>query len=455
MTLIVHKISRVNPATNSPHDSTGSLVLPLTFFDLRWLSFHPTERVIFYKLNKDDSSRESFFSVILPKLELSLSVVLRHYLPLAGRLTWDTQDPKPRIVVFPDDYVSLTVAESDANFARVSGKGLRPEMEIRSLVPEFPVSCHSPSVLSLQVTFFPNQGFCIGIAAHHSVLDGKTMNMFIKSWAHISKHETTSLPEDLTPFLDRTVITVPALLEAKILELMSYLSQDKNSLRSLKLPPTEEIRPDLVRVTLQLTRENVKKLKERAKSESTRSHLELHLSTFVVAYAYLWTCLVKTRGGDMDRPVRFIYAADFRSRLNKPVPENYFGNCVFPIGFFGYKAGLFLGEDGFVNTVEILSDSVRGLGPIEKACELYIDGTKRVEPGTQLGSISGSNQFGSYTSDFGWGKPTRSENVSIDRNEAFSMSERRDESGGVEVGLCLKKSEMDTFISLFHNGLEN
>ncbi|ESQ32556.1 hypothetical protein EUTSA_v10005615mg, partial [Eutrema salsugineum] len=187
MTLMIHKISRVNPATNSPHDSIGSLDLPLTFFDLKWLKFHPTERVIFYKLNKDDSSRESFFSVILPKLSLSLSVVLRHYLPLTGRLTWDPQDPKPRVVVFPDDYVSLTVAESDADFARLSGKGLRPETEIRSLVPEFPFSCDSPSVLSLQVTLFPNQGFCIGIAALHSAVDGKTMNTFTKSWAHVFK----------------------------------------------------------------------------------------------------------------------------------------------------------------------------------------------------------------------------------------------------------------------------
>ncbi|CAH2044922.1 unnamed protein product [Thlaspi arvense] len=448
----ITKISRVSPAT----DSLDSLILPLTFFDLRWLKFHPTERIIFYKLNQD-SSRESFHAVILPKLERSLSDVLRHYLPLAGRLTWDPQDPKPHIVVFPNDYVPLTVAESDADFSRVSGKGLRPETEVRSLVPELSVSCDSPPVLSLQVTLFPNQGFCIGIAAHHSVMDGKTMALFIKSWAHICKHGTFVLPERLTPCLDRTVINVPASLDAKILELVSFFSEDKTNLRSLKLPPTGDISSDVVRVTLELTRENIEKLRERAKSESSRSHLELHLSTFVLANAYLWTCLVKTRGADVDRPVRFMYAADFRNRLDRPVPELYFGNCVFPIGCFGYKAGVFLGEDGFVNTVEILSDSVQSIASqdIETVCELYIDGTKSVKPGTQTGSIAGSNRFGLYTSDFGWGKPVNSEIVSIDRNEAFSMSERRDEPGGVEIGLCLKKCEMDIFISLFQNGLKN
>ncbi|WZZ01583.1 hypothetical protein YC2023_073911 [Brassica napus] len=404
-TITVTKISRVNPATNSSHDTTNSLVLPLTFFDLRWVKFHPTERVIFYKLDKDNSSRESFHSLILPKLELSLSAVLRHYLPLAGRLRWDPQDTKPHILVLPNDSVKLIVAESDADFSIISGKGLRPETEIRSLVPEFPVACDSPSVLALQVTLFPNQGFCIGVAAHHSVMDGKTVVRFIKSWAHLCNHETMSLPENLTPFLDRTVINVPASLDAKILEILLYFSEEKDDVRSLKLPPMEKISPEVVRITLELTPENIEKLRERAKKESTRS--QLHLSMFVVANAYLWTCLVKTRGGEVDRPVRFMYAADFRNRLIQPVPETYFGNCVFPLGCYGYKAG-FLWEK--------------------------MDGTKRVKPGTQSGSVAGSNRFGLYTADFGWGKPVNSEIVSIDRNEAFSMSERRDGPGGVEIG---------------------
>ncbi|KAL0692511.1 hypothetical protein Bca4012_059691 [Brassica carinata] len=424
MVLKVIKIFHVNPYADSFCDP---LVVPLTFFDLKWLK-DSVQQVVFYKLTSESSSPEFFYSVIIPKLEASLSLVLGHFLPLAGHVAWNPQDPKPCIVVFPHDTVMLTVSESDADFSSVSGKGIRFARETRALVPEFPASCDSPRVLSLQVTLFPNQGFCIGITANHAVMDGKTVVNFYKSWAHICKSQTlgTILPDDLTPRLDRTIIDVPAYLEAKMLKLQGE--------RTLKIPRAGEIGHDILRITLEFTRENVEKLRERAKTESTRSHSELHLSTFVLAYAYMWTCLVKTHGGQGERPVRLMYAADFRNRLDPPVHETYLGNCVFPMGCFGHKAKTFLGEDGFVKAVEILGDSVKSLGllGIGQLCELYVEGKKRVEPGTQLGTIAGSNRFGLYGSDFGWGKPVNTEFVSIDRNEAFSMTER-DMSGGVQI----------------------
>ncbi|ESQ32558.1 hypothetical protein EUTSA_v10005266mg [Eutrema salsugineum] len=427
MALNVIKISHISPLLDSSRKYP--FILPLTFFDLRWLNFPPTQQVIFYKLS--ESSRESFYSVILPKLEQSLSVILRYYLPLAGHLKWYPHDLKPCIVVLPHDTVSLIVAEcSDADFSSVSSKGLRPAKEIRPLVPELLVSGDSPTLLSLQVTLFPNQGFSIA-------------QMFIKSWAHICKHGAMVLPEDLTPFLDRTVIDVLDGLEEKMLEFLPYLSEDKDNARTLKLPLTEET----------LTLENVKKLKEQAKNESNRPHL----STFVVVNAYLWTCLVKARGGDVDGPVAFVYAADFRNRLGPLVPRTYSGNCVFAISCSGYKAKSFLGEDGFINAVEILGDSVKGLGSrgIEVLFDLFVNRMKKKEHGTEVWGVSGSTRFSVYESDFGWGRPVNSEILNTDQSQLLSISGMRDETGGVEIGLCLKKSEMDVFISLFQNGFEN
>ncbi|KAG2316393.1 hypothetical protein Bca52824_019515 [Brassica carinata] len=457
MELKVIKITRVSPATDSSSDSADPLILPLTFFDLRWVRSHPTQQVIFYKL--PGSSPEFFHSMILPKLELSLSLVLRHYIALAGHLTWNRHDPKPRVVIFGHDTVSLTVAESNADFLFVSGKWIRPQAELRVLVPELSVTSDSSSLYSLQITLFPNQGFCIGLAEHHVLKDGVGSIMFIKAWAHICKslgHGTMTLPSDFIPILDRTLIDVRPSLESKILENMSYFSDEKDGKRTMKPPLLGEICTDLVRITLDLTKEKVEKLKERAKRESTRSQPEPHLSTFVIVNAYVWTCLVKARGGNEERPLLFMYAADFRNRLDPPVPERYLGNSVVIINCIGYKTKNLLGRDGFVNAVEILGDSVKSLGSrgIEALWESYFDGMKQVKPDTLVESVSGSTRMGLYGADFGWGKPLNHEIVSIDRYPAFSMWERRDEIGGAEIGLCLKKSEMDTFISLFKYGLD-
>ncbi|KAF8107305.1 hypothetical protein N665_0124s0096 [Sinapis alba] len=457
--LQVIKTYRVSPATNpSRDDSVDPLILPLTFLDLRWVRSYPSQQVIFYKL--PELSREFFHSVVLPKLSRSLSLSLQHYIPLAGHLTWNQQDPKPQVIVFGHDTVKLTVAESNADFLLVSGKGLRPQSELRVLVPELSISCDSASLYALQITLFPNQGFCIGIAEHHVLKDGSGSIMFIKAWAHICKSledgVTTlpSLPKDFTPVIDRTLINVRPSFESKVLESMSYFSDEKDGKRTMKPPPVGEICNDLVRITLELTQEKVEKLKEQATRETTRSLPELYLSTFVVINAYVWSCLVKARGVNEERPLRFMYAADCRNRLD--IPKRYLGNCVVLINCFGYKTNKLLGRDGFINAVEILSDSVKGLGSqgTEALLESYIDGMKQVQPDTHVESVSGSNRLGFYKADFGWGKPVNHEIVSIDQYPAYSMWERRDETGGAEIGLCLKKSEMNTFISLFKHGLE-
>ncbi|KAJ0100273.1 hypothetical protein Patl1_21768 [Pistacia atlantica] len=72
-----------------------------------------------------------------------------------------------------------------------------------------------------QVTLFPNQAFCIGIATHDAVIDGYTAIAFMKSWAYLctkqAKQHPSLLPK-LTPFFDRTVVKDPTGLCIKYLK---------------------------------------------------------------------------------------------------------------------------------------------------------------------------------------------------------------------------------------------
>ncbi|CDY15959.1 BnaA04g11520D [Brassica napus] len=441
--LNVIDVSRITPA-----DSSGSLTLPLTFFDLLWYKLHPVERVIFYR--STDATRPFFDSSIVPNLKSSLSSSLSHYLPLAGKLVWDSLGKKPSLVYSPNDAVIFTVAESSADFSLLTGQKPFPAAELYPLVPELQNYDDSASAVSFQVTLFPNQGFCIGISAHHAVLDGKTTTMFLKFWADTCKRRqdqtvNTSLPQDLIPLYDRTVIKDPKDIETEVMNL-------------LKILPSPELSPDVVRFTFDLSREDIQTLRERLKRESSASSSpkELRLSTFVVTYSYALTCIIRARGGDPSRPVGYGFAVDCRSLLDPPVPPNYFGNCVSAMFKIPLEAERFMGEEGFLIAARYVSDSVEELDEtVALMVPEVLAAIQTITLELQVVSVAGSTRFGVYGLDFGWGKPERVVIVSIDQGEAISMAEGRDGNGGVEIGFSLKKHEMEALIDLLRGGLRH
>ncbi|OMO85891.1 Transferase [Corchorus olitorius] len=451
------EVTRVTPSSNSPN-SALEFSLPLTFFDIFWFKHPPVERLFFYQL--DDLTPARFNSEIVPKLKQSLSLTLLHYLPLAGNLRWPSDSPKPIILYTPNDGVSLTVAESNADFDLLSSNGIYEAAELRPLTPELITSDDSASTIALQVTLFPNKGFCIGITAHHVVLDGQTTTLFFKSWAYICKqgniYENSPLPPNLTPFFDRSVIKDPngvdMLYLNQWLAALGSVNSDSNNHKSLKVFPHKAEAPNLVRATVEISREDLKRLRERILPHFSDSAKELHLSTFVLTLAYLTTCIIKARGGD-GAGIGFII--DCRSRLNPPVPQNYFGNCnTGTLTMMKARDHLF-DENGFVFAVKKVSDTVKEslekgvLQGIEnKLAFLFELGMELWKSGLPIISVAGSPRFEVYGCDFGWGKPLKVVVVSLDSN-AISMAESRDGSKGVEVGLALKKHEMDNFSSLF------
>ncbi|KAG8489767.1 hypothetical protein CXB51_017985 [Gossypium anomalum] len=421
------EVTQVTPTFNSPK-STTEFRFPLTFFDLFWFEIPPVERLFFYQL--DELTPACFNSVILPKLKRSLSLTLVHYLPLAGNLTWPPNEPKPIILYTPNDGVSLTVAHSDADFNILSSDGVYDAAELHPLKPDLITSDVSASPIALQVTLFPNKGFCIGITVHHAVLDGQTTTM--------------------------SVVKGPDGLDMLYLNqwLASSGSDSDTIKKSLKITTSAGggAASDLVRATLEITREDFKKLRERVLPKLSDSGKEVHLSTFVLSFAYVTTCMVKARGGDGDRKVAFAFTADCRPRLNPPVSQNYFGNCNRP-KFEVAKARDFLDENGLVFAVQKASGMVKALmekGVLE-GMDKFLSFASDVlsDPKLQIISVAGSPRFGVYGIDFGWGKPHKVVIVSLDKHGAFSMAESRDGSGGVEIGLALNKHEMNNFSWLF------
>ncbi|KAF5735603.1 phenolic glucoside malonyltransferase 1-like [Tripterygium wilfordii] len=434
-------------------ESATELTLPLTYFDLIWLKFHPGERIYFYQLNE---STPNFYRVILPGLKHSLSLTLLHFLPLAGRLTWPSHAPKPTILYSPDDTVSLTVAESKADFNCLSSNQILETAELSPYVPELAVSDSTSPAMAIQITLFPNSGYTVGYSMNHVILDGKSTTMFMKSWALICKQNQSHLPKALTPIFDRTVIEDPEGIDMAYLNHWIKMTNELNpeaDPRSLK-PILGKLFTEskLVRATFLVTREDIKKLRNRVFSGIDEPN-SVRLSSFVLTYAYTIVCMVRSRVDESVNKVRIYLTSDWRVRLGA-IPANYFGNCVYSYNAV-VEANDVKSENGLIFLVKKLSELIKKVdnGNLEGAKELF-EKLEAVDPGTFDISVAGSPLFELYKVDFGWGRPKKVEFISID-DRIGGMSVERSIDGGIEVGMVLEKHEMEVFDSLFVNGLKD
>ena len=453
------EVCHVPPFSNSFKSTLTEFSLPLNFSDIFNLKFPLSQSIFFYKLG--ESTTTFFKTVILPKIKHSLSITLFHFLPLAGYLSWPQNSEKPIIIYnTASDGVLLTVAESNEDFDHLYSE-VRYASESRPYLAPLFVSDTKASILSFQITLFPNKGFTISSTINHAVLDGTSLSLFMNSWAYICRNldenvkiSPSSLSEELNPSFDRTVIQDSEGLEMRYLNYWLGLKlpgSDANP-RSLK-PIPFPVPADVVRATFRFSREDIKKIGERVLSKLEKGNETKPFSTYVLAYAYTLVCMAKAKGLKNNNKVKFGLTADCRTRLNPPLSRNYIGNCVTSCDVL-VEAEHLLKETGVLYVAKRLNEIIKGLenGVLEKAKEKvpYMD----VEPGVRVILVVGSSRWGMYGADFGWGKPTNIETTTIDVGESFSMMESRDESGGVEIGLVLKKNEMEIFDSLFVHGLK-
>ncbi|KAK7394401.1 hypothetical protein VNO78_14929 [Psophocarpus tetragonolobus] len=463
----IHEQCRVSPPSGSARETS----LSLTFLDVLWLRFHPVERMFLYTLPRPESEPSIFFSNVIPKLKRSLSDALQHFPPLAGKVVWPKESPNPIVQYTPGDAVSVLLAESHAPFNLVLDNSPHQASLSRSFVPPLSSSDSHASVLSLQITLFPNSGFSIGITTHHAILDGKSSSLFVKAWSFLCKsslHQLSpSLPPNLLPFFDRSLIKPPTELVLNFTNSFTHIltpSENPHG-RCLKLLPFPPRLEDQLRATFLLTRQDLDKLRKRVLSkwdvqngsESTVSSIPPTVSSFVLTCAYVLVCIAKAFEGFEGGKHKFAFgfSMDCRARLNPPIPDNYFGNCVWG-GLIDCKPLDFIKEEGFVVVAKSIHGNIKeklAKGIFHGAEGAYSRFESLAKERIETVGTAGSNRFGVYENDFGWGKPAKVEIMSVDRALTIGLAESKDGNGGIEVGLVLHKHVMDLFVTLFHQGL--
>ncbi|CAI8591938.1 unnamed protein product [Vicia faba] len=457
----IHEHFKVVPPLSSIQSITTT---PLTFFDMIWLGFHPSERIYFYTLHDQHSDPSFFFQEIVPNLKSSLSLTLQHFLPLVGKIVWPSDSLKPFIQFNPNDDdngVSLLIVESDADFNHVIGNSPHEALLTRSFIPNLESSDSFASTMSLQITLFPNCGFSIGITTHHAVFDGKSLSMFVKAWAclcnKIIGFETPTLLPELEPLFNRDIIK--GTNENNAIEILSKISPtEKGNKRSLKISPSEPKLEDSLRATFKLTRADLDKIKQYVLSKweifNPNESKPETLSSFILTCAYSLVCIAKAIHGVEKEKEKFalVFVIDCRARLEPAIPSNYFGNCLLG-DFIDTKPFDFKNEDGVFLVAKCIYEKIKMInekGIFEEMIFDIFDIFKTLNNERyEIFGVAGSNRFCVYKNDFGYGRPEKVEIVSIDRDLSIGFGDSKDGNGGVEIGLVLNKHVMDLFSTFF------
>ncbi|KAF8009769.1 hypothetical protein BT93_J0687 [Corymbia citriodora subsp. variegata] len=435
------------------------VAVELSMMDIPWLFFSPTQPLFLYSY---PDSLSHFTSFALPLLKLSLSRSLLLSFPLSSRLHFHPhpQTPTPTPTPFFPSSSAPPPPSPSPNAAL-----------FHPLVPSLPPISSSSStapvpLFAAQVTVFPGSGLCLGLACHHVAADARTFNLFLKSWASLCRQLSSPAPPhprlrgffSTPPYYDRTVLRDPrGLLHRFLFEWWNY---------KWPAPPTSPLHhtvgfPDMFRTTFVVDTTDMDGIRKRILSRCNSRNLSHppHLSPYVLTCAFLWVVWVKAhfslRAHDSPEPtahrgpVYFGFIAGGLTRLGYPVPASYFGNCV---GFGRAEATVhdLVGEDGIVVAANALGSTVKRLDKdLFAEAERWISDWRAFSESELHVTVAGSPKVDLYDTDFGWGRPRKIEDISIDKSRAISLHESRDVNGGIEVGVALPKPKMDAFTSLY------
>ncbi|KAM7508999.1 hypothetical protein LguiA_019452 [Lonicera macranthoides] len=453
---------QISPSPNPP-PPPPPISLPLTIFDLPWLPFSPTQLLFFYN-HPTSTSTTTFTSTTLPLLKHSLSLTLHHFHPLCAHLS---TTPPPHLTYSPGDSIPFTVAESTADFSYLSGNHPRPAAYFHSLLPQIPSTTSSKNhttfpLLLIQITHFPRMGLSIGVSFNHILGDERTFNHFMKSWAFICSSLKKKNPDPLMCFkpllvFDRSVINNPNDLYATLIK------QCRNWLNSPILSLTRNVKNMVrVRATFVVTLHDMENIKRWIINQCKKNDQSqpLVLSPYVLTCAFIWVCLIKAQfqesGSNSGKhPIYFGFNAGAMTRLNYPVPQGYFGNCV-GFGRSAVAAADLAGGDGVVAAAEAIGRTIKELdGDILGCADKWVPEWEVFFGSGLHVVVVGSPKVDLYEMDFGWGRPIKIEEVSIDGlSNGISLNESRDLKGGIEVGVVLDEDLMDDFSCLFNGESE-
>ncbi|MCO5580553.1 hypothetical protein L7F22_034421 [Adiantum nelumboides] len=385
--------SLVKPVTPTKHHA-----LALNGLDLYWSEFGYARTVHFYKTQPRHKA-------IVQSLKNSLSLLLVHFYPVAGRLvphTTISSDDKvdsddPPLVVLDCNDAGVEFIEAcclDLDFGQLQREGFRVQDFFARLTRTESRLRPEDPVMSVQVTSFVGVGIAIGCSCDHTLFDGFSFACMMKSWAELCNGVSA--------------LSAPP----------RHMRRQLDSLPPRELPrsrprrrPAIASQDDLQVRMVPVTANMVEKL--RAEADGSGS-----FTSFECLAAHVWKArtraLMMTQQGE-DARVALRFRVNVRARLVPTLPPTSFGPGVIHALVGPVTEGQLRKESLGATTSRIHEAVILYTNPtkIQQELERYDTGemvyvwdneAELQRPALVVTKIVDLRTIGFYDADFDWGE---------------------------------------------------
>ncbi|KAK9690966.1 hypothetical protein RND81_09G167000 [Saponaria officinalis] len=281
--------------------------------EIAMLGAHPIQKGMLFALHQPTPS--TVVPNLFHKLQNSLSIVLLHFYPLAGRFATQTLDDEHACIVFIDCNKGPGAKLTHVVAPNVTISDIVSPTHVPIIVRKFfdlgeefvNYDCHTRPLLSIQVTELVD-GVFIGFTMNHSVVDGTPFMHLVSMLSEVfcSKSTSGSLLE---------ISKVPIYERAPLIKL-PYLGLERIMVLRETAPLKDRV--------FHFTSKSLALLKAKANQECF-SH---EVSSFQSLASFIWRSITRARNLSADQETACCLVMNARARIDPPVSDHYFGNYL-------------------------------------------------------------------------------------------------------------------------------
>ncbi|GER45801.1 HXXXD-type acyl-transferase family protein, partial [Striga asiatica] len=328
-----------------------------------------------------------------------------------------------------------------------------PSLDYTTPIDEIPL-------VVAQLTRFRCGGAALGLGISHVMADGPSALHFVDEWAKISRAAAEAVAP---PFLDRRVLESAeppsSAFDATALRPPPTLLGEADPLAQKSKPIAASL--------LRLTRLQIESLRNQASAAASGGDVGRGFSRFEAVAAHIWRCTSKARGHAADQPTSLHFVADFRSKMNPPLPKNYFGNALIRVEATDKSGSLLSGSLGAAcrkireavgkvtdESVRSYLDFLKGLPDVGRFRTLDNNGRPKGDfygnPNLAIISWTGLPLYGA---DFGWGKEIHMGPGPMGFDGKTFIIPSRDGDGSFNIAIWLQEEYMAAFKKCFYDDI--